>query len=79
MFWLAEKISNELREIGTNFDGLMKNYGQIDEGLDELLVPYDIIDTSDREIQITGGEIRFDEATFGYHDALVFNKLNLAI
>lgn len=79
VFWLAEKISNELREIGTNFDGLMKNYGQIDEGLDELLVPYDIIDTSDREIQITGGEIRFDEATFGYHDALVFNKLNLAI
>jgi len=43
-YWLADRLSETLRELGNNFDSLMKNYGQIDEGLEEILIDYDLVD-----------------------------------
>lgn len=43
-YWLADRLSETLRELGNNFDSLMKSYGEMDEGLEEILVDYDLVD-----------------------------------
>ena len=55
-------------------------YGQIREGLQELLLPHEIVDLEGApELEVSKGLIEFKGVTFAYHAAPVIESLNLAI
>lgn len=56
-------------------------YGQIREGLEELLHPYDIVDAERAEdLKVSSGEIRFEQVGFAYpNQERLFDGLDLVI
>lgn len=66
--------------IGNMLNGFMRTYGEIEEGLSEILVPYEIVDATDAKKFIpNGGEIVWKDVTFNYGKNRVFDTFNLTI
>jgi len=74
-------ILEALLFIGNSLNNLMESYGEIQEGLDEILQEHEIVDPQAQYIlQPKGGEIVFKDVCFGYtNDKSVFHNFNLAI
>ena len=58
----------------------MDSYGEIHEGLDQIITDYNLLDDSDaKPFQYHGGEIRFDKVDFAYEKSSVFSDLSFTI
>ena len=66
--------------IGNMLNGFIRTYGDIEEGLDEILIPYEITDAENAsKLKTHKGEIIWDDVTFEYGANRVFDAFNLTI
>lgn len=68
--------------IGQWLNNIMEFYGEMKDGLKEIIVPHDIVDSENAgKLRKAEGAIEFKNVTFGYEDAKdgIFKKLNLSI
>lgn len=76
-------LFGDLQFLSMSFNRFMEQYGQMREGLEEVFMPYGIIDRSDAQhVSITRGDIVFDHVNFQYEDddsQSVFTDLSLTI
>ena len=80
---MTTRLIGDLVFMGNTFNRFMEQYGQLKEGLEEIFVPYDIIDSDDaKKVRITKGEIVFDRVSFHYDKKdtrAVFDDMTLTI
>ncbi len=78
---LAWGLLDSLLFIGNSLNGMMENYGEVKEGLDMILHPHEIVDSSQEAVlQAPKGEIRFEKVKFSYGGRRgVFENFSLEI
>lgn len=77
---LISNTSSTLVFIGRVFNDTAAVYSEAEEGLDELLQPYDIADeVNAHDLIVTNATIEWKDATFMYGDNEVFSSFNLAV
>lgn len=77
---LMSQISGSLIFIGRSFNAIARAVGELQEGLDDILLPYEINDREDAsELKLTKGEVRWQGVGFSYEDKTVFNNFSLMI
>ena len=77
---LIADLSGTLTFIGRAMNSTARSMGEAEEGLDDLLIPHEIIDTAGaKKLSAHAGEIIFDNASFTYGAASVFTDLSLTI
>ena len=77
---LMFNISGSLVFIGRAFNSMAKTVGELREGLDDLLVNYEVVDSQDAKPLITKeGEIIWKNVNFRFEDDAVFSGFNLNI
>ena len=73
-------LERNLFFIGDQMGRVMQSFGEIDDGLDELLQPYEIATpTSAPTLSIEDGCVELKDICFAYDNDDVFNNLNLKI
>ena len=64
---LAWQIANMAGWVSWEVSGIFENIGVVQEGMETIAVPHALTDRSDaRELQVSGGSIRFDHVDFSY-------------
>ena len=77
---LVMNLSGTLVFIGNAMNQFIRIYGEVQEGLDEILLAHEIVDRDNaRELSIGGGTIQWQDVTFEYGGSAVFSKFNLDI
>lgn len=77
---LISQISYALLFIGQAFNSIAEAFGDIEEGLEDLIVDHEITDAPNAQpLQTNQGAINFDAMTFAYDSQTVFDNLNLII
>jgi ATP-binding cassette, subfamily B, bacterial len=77
---LYSQITGTLLFIGRAFNNTARSFGEMEEGLEEILTPYEIIDSpSAYPLPLTKGEIGWESVTFSYGENDVFKDFNLTI
>lgn len=80
MLSLMAGVTGWFSQIGANMNRTAEQYGNIREGLSEILVPHDIADRPEATpFTVTRGTITFDHVTFSYGAQQVFDSLTLVI
>ncbi len=66
--------------IGNMLNGFIRTYGEIEEGLAEVIVPYEVVDHADAQtLALDKAGIAFKHVDFAYENQTVFTGLDLAI
>ncbi len=66
--------------IGNQMNNFAESYGEIQNGLKDILIPHDITDVAGAiPLQVHTGEIRFEGVAFGYSDGELFKDFHLLI
>jgi ATP-binding cassette, subfamily B, bacterial len=65
--------------IGSSMNQFAERYGEVREGLNEIMVPHGIADAGAQVLTATRGEVRFNNVTFAYGEGAVFTDFNLTI
>ena len=74
------ELERKLFFLGEQMSRAMQLYGQIAEGLDELLKPHEITVSPDApQLKVTNGAIEFSSVNFSYEQSEIFRDLNLSI
>ncbi len=77
---LTQSLSFSVMYVGRVFRIISETLGDIEEGLDDLLVPFEIVDKKDaKELEVKKGEIKFSNMTFSYNKNKLFSDFNLFI
>jgi ATP-binding cassette, subfamily B, bacterial len=77
---LVFQTSYTLIFIGSSMNGAIRLYGEMQEGLGEVLVPHEITDRKDaRKLAFAQGSIDFKGVDFAYENQNVFKGLDMAI
>ena len=77
---LYSQMTYVLVFIGRALEATARTIGEMQEGLDDILVPYDIVDRPDaRPLDVTVGSIEWRDVDFTYDSQSVFSRLSLAI
>jgi len=80
---MSTRLVGDLVFMGATFNRFMEQYGQLKEGLEEVFIPYEIVDNGNAEkVEIEKGDIVFDNVNFHYEDdkdRSVFKQLSLEI
>ena len=80
---LLSMMSNllwSLSNIGNQINYFAESYGELKNGLDELVIPHDIVDAPAATVLgAKNGEVQFDHMTFGYPGKNVFTNFDLTI
>lgn len=79
---LIATLGFRMEELGRNMIDFAQNYGEIEENLDDLLNPYDVVDAPRAlPLAVKNGSIDFDAASFSYKDGhrSVLSNFTLAI
>jgi ATP-binding cassette subfamily B multidrug efflux pump len=64
---LAWQIANVAGWVSWEVTGIFENIGVVQEGMDTIAVPHDLVDRPDaRELEVPHGEIRFEHLSFTY-------------
>lgn len=83
VFTLLTGVMGSLVFIGNSMNGFIRRYGEIQEGLSEVLLPHEIVDVPNaRKLEAYEGKIAFEHVSFAYGDQKareVFSDLNLTI
>lgn len=73
-------IEHRLMWIGNNINNIMDSYGEIHEGLEQIIVEYELIDDRWALPYIaSGGNITFEDVGFAYGKKQVFENLSFSI
>ncbi len=73
-------FNRDLFFIGQRISETMGDYGKVQEGLNELLKPHDLVDAPDATpLKIAAARIKFEQLGFNYEDSVVFDNFNLEI
>jgi len=73
-------LQGTLTFIGNSINQFIKFYGQIEEGLDEILMPHEITDSPNaNKLKTSGGSIVWDKVNFKFGANKVFKDFNLDI
>ena len=77
---LISNITGTLLFIGRAFNATARTAGELREGLDDILVPYEIVDIQNaQDLSVQGGEITWSDVTFKFDDLAVFENFDLTI
>jgi len=77
---LVFSLSGTLTFIGSMMNGFIRGYGEIEEGLSEILLPHDIIDMKDaKDLNVSNGKLVFNDMSFSYNEENVFKNFSLSI
>ncbi len=77
---LVSNITGSLLFIGRAFNSAARMVGEMREGLDDILVPYEITDSLKSEnLQVEKGSIDWQDVTFKFGKNKVFSNFNLMI
>lgn len=80
MVALFSQIFSTLMFIGRAFNSTARTVGEMREGLEELIVPYEISDAPDaQELLANGGDVKWKDVDFGFDGNQVFKDFNLHI
>ncbi len=64
---LTRGFMRDLSHIGQNMNNVMEFYGEMKNGLREIVRPHDIVDSQNaRKLKVENGEVIFDNTTFAY-------------
>lgn len=77
---LVGNLSGMLIFIGRAMTETARSFGEAEEGLEELLLPYEIVDAANAApLAVTTGSIAWCDVTFTYGENRVFDDFNLMI
>ena len=77
---LIFNVAGSLIFIGRAFNAMAKTVGELEEGLEDLLIDYEIVDSPDsKPLKLVNGEIVWKNVSFRFGDNQVFNDFNLNI
>ena len=77
---LVSQITGTLLFIGRSFNATAKAFGEIEEGLSDLVIPYEVTDTARaKPLVVTDGSIVWKNVSFTYGSVSVFKDFNLTI
>ena len=77
---LLASIQGSLIHIGSSLNSFIRRIGEIQEGLSDIIVDYEIDDRADaKRLVVKDGEIHWNNVTFKYEDNVVFDDFNLTI
>jgi ATP-binding cassette subfamily B protein len=77
---LVTNITGSLLFIGRAFNATARTIGQLREGLDDILLPYEIEDVSlAKELMVTSAKIEWRSVNFNFTGVGVFEDFNLQI
>lgn len=77
---LVSQITGTLIFIGRAFNNAARAMGELEEGLDDVLPPHDLVDVQNaKELNAIAGEIFLDDVTFTFGESKVFEKFDLKI
>lgn len=77
---LITALTGRLIFIGRVLNGLAKTIGEVEEGLTDIMVPHEIVDTKRSEIlDVRTGAIHWGSVSFEYGANKVFDDFNLTI
>lgn len=77
---LMMSMQRVLTFLGNSINQFIKDYGQLEEGLQEILVPHEVVNSqSAKELKTTNGEIVWDNVAFEYGNNQVFKDFDLTI
>lgn len=77
---LLMNIQSTLVFIGMSMNGFIRRFAEIQEGLSDILIPYDINDVPNaKDIVIEGGKIECKDVGFEYESGSVFKDFNLTV
>ena len=70
----------QLSRIGQNINDISEMYGEVQEGVSEIILPHGITDTPHaRALRVSGGGIEWHDVSFKYGSIDVFDSFNLSI
>ncbi len=77
---LMVNVQGSLVFIGSSMNGFIRRYGEIEEGLQDILIEHDIVDTPEAEVlTVTDGEITWSGVNFAFGTNIVFQDFHLTI
>lgn len=77
---LVMSLSSTLVFIGNAMNQFIRVYGDVEEGLNEILLPFEIIDQKDAQrLDVHKGKIEWNNVTFKFEENVVFDNFNLDI
>lgn len=77
---LYSQITGTLLFIGRAFNATARSFGEIEEGLAEILQPIEILDTPHAvSLTVKEGVVVWDKVRFQYEDNIVFDNFDLSI
>lgn len=77
---LMMNIQSTLVFIGMSMNGFVRRFSEIQEGLTDIVIPHEIIDTKNaRPLSVTHGKIAWNNVTFAYKESNVFTNFDLVI
>ncbi len=80
VFGLLTHAMGTLVFIGNNMNGFIRRYGEIQEGLSEVLLPHEIVDIPGaKQLRADEGKIEFQHVRFDYGSQEVFSDLDMVI
>jgi len=80
MITLMMNVQGSLVFIGNGMNGFIRRYSEIQEGLTDILLPYEISDQKEAKmLNVKNGEIEWKNVTFNFNDHNVFRDFDLVI
>lgn len=77
---LISTLAGRLTFVGRLMTNFARTLGEVSEGLDEIVVPRDVLDRPEaKKLEIRQGAIEFSEVTFVYNQNPVFENFSLTI
>lgn len=77
---LISQITGSLVFIGQSFNDMAETFGEMEEGLEDLIVPYEIVDATDATaLRVTEPTLKWDAVTFKYGEKTVFDNFSIDI
>jgi ABC-type multidrug transport system fused ATPase/permease subunit len=77
---LMYRVVGIMVDLGDWMNRFVRVYGEVEEGLNEVLLPHEIVDTENAPaLQTKGGRIDWNNVTFEFGNNAVFDNFDLAI
>jgi len=77
---LVSQVAYNLTTIGKAFDTFSEAFGEMEEGLEDILIDYEITDHPDaKALSVPDGSVTWQAVTFAYNEQDIFKRLSLAI
>lgn len=74
------RLAGIMVDIGDWMNRFTRVYGEVEEGLEDILINHEIVDVLNAAVlQTNGGKITFSDMSFAYESETVFKNLNLDI